>query len=138
MMLIVSHFPTSTCRTIHLSIYSLLNCSYSGFSSLTSVGLLVFDLIHRPLFLSGKYGDHIREPEAVYADFLVRSETGVTDVPFAGWGTDEGQIVSILAHRNAEQRRVIRKVYAETYGEDLLKSLDKELSQEFEVEVFHS
>ncbi|CAA6659509.1 unnamed protein product [Spirodela intermedia] len=51
---------------------------------------------------------------------------------FSGWGTNEGQIVSILAHRNAEQRRVIRKVYAETYGEDLLKSLDKELSQEFE------
>ncbi|KAK4772303.1 hypothetical protein SAY86_014078 [Trapa natans] len=54
---------------------------------------------------------------------------------FAGWGTDEHLIISILAHRNASQRRLIRHVYAETYGEDLLKSLDKELSSDFESTV---
>ncbi|KAA8528269.1 hypothetical protein F0562_035480 [Nyssa sinensis] len=51
---------------------------------------------------------------------------------FAGWGTNEGLIISILAHRNAAQRKLIRQTYAETYGEDLLKALDKELSNDFE------
>jgi annexin A7/11 len=51
---------------------------------------------------------------------------------FAGWGTNEALIISILAHRNASQRNLIRKSYAETYGEDLLKALDKELSSDFE------
>ncbi|KAK6116134.1 hypothetical protein DH2020_008403 [Rehmannia glutinosa] len=49
-----------------------------------------------------------------------------------GWGTNEGLIISILGHRNAAQRKLIREVYAETYGEDLLKSLDKELTNDFE------
>nr|1N00_A Chain A, annexin Gh1 [Gossypium hirsutum] len=51
---------------------------------------------------------------------------------FSGWGTNEGLIIDILGHRNAEQRNLIRKTYAETYGEDLLKALDKELSNDFE------
>ncbi|KAF5458149.1 hypothetical protein F2P56_022204 [Juglans regia] len=51
---------------------------------------------------------------------------------FQGWGTNEALIISILAHRNAAQRKLIRQSYAETYGEDLLKSLDKELSSDFE------
>ncbi|KAK7321177.1 hypothetical protein VNO77_31540 [Canavalia gladiata] len=51
---------------------------------------------------------------------------------FAGWGTNEGLIISILAHRNASQRKLIRETYAETYGEDLLKVLDKELTSDFE------
>ncbi|MQM22878.1 hypothetical protein Taro_055937 [Colocasia esculenta] len=51
---------------------------------------------------------------------------------FEGWGTNERLIVSILAHRNAEQRRRIRQCYKETHGEDLLKSLDRELSRDFE------
>ncbi|OVA14187.1 Annexin [Macleaya cordata] len=51
---------------------------------------------------------------------------------FKGWGTNEGLIISILAHRNAAQRKLIRQTYAETYGEDLLQSLDKELSSDFE------
>ncbi|KAL3514125.1 hypothetical protein ACH5RR_026842 [Cinchona calisaya] len=51
---------------------------------------------------------------------------------FAGWGTNEHLIISILAHRNAGQRKAIRHTYAETYGQDLLKDLDKELSSHFE------
>ena len=56
---------------------------------------------------------------------------------FAGWGTNEGLIISILAHRNAAQRNLIRQVYAEAYGQDLLKDLDKELSSDFEVSLLH-
>ncbi|GLT37210.1 hypothetical protein SLA2020_115420 [Shorea laevis] len=51
---------------------------------------------------------------------------------FAGWGTNEGLIISILGHRNAEQRKLIRQTYAEAYGEDLLKELDGELTNDFE------
>ncbi|KAI4317260.1 hypothetical protein L6164_025146 [Bauhinia variegata] len=51
---------------------------------------------------------------------------------FQGWGTNEALIISILAHRNAAQRKVIQEIYAETYGEELLKALDKELSSDFE------
>lgn len=51
---------------------------------------------------------------------------------FQGWGTNEGLIISILAHRNAAQRKVIRETYTQTHGEDLLKDLDKELSSDFE------
>jgi annexin A7/11 len=46
-------------------------------------------------------------------------------------------IISILAHRNAAQRNLIRQVYAEAYGQDLLKDLDKELSSDFEVSLLH-
>ncbi|XP_042514283.1 annexin D1-like [Macadamia integrifolia] len=51
---------------------------------------------------------------------------------FAGWGTNEDLIISILAHRNAVQRKLIQQSYKETYGVDLLKDLDKELSSDFE------
>lgn len=51
---------------------------------------------------------------------------------FSGWGTNEGLIISILSHRNAEQRKQIREAYHSTYNEDLLKALDKELSNDFE------
>ncbi|CAL9100511.1 ANX [Musa troglodytarum] len=51
---------------------------------------------------------------------------------FEGWGTNEGLIISVLAHRPAAHRREIRRTYAEIYGEDLLKPLDKELTRDFE------
>lgn len=51
---------------------------------------------------------------------------------FAGWGTNEALIIKILAHRNAAQRKLIREVYAATYGDDLLKDLDAELSSDFQ------
>ena len=50
-----------------------------------------------------------------------------------GWGTNEDLIIQILAHRNAAQRKLIREVYAATYGDDLLKDLDAELSSDFQV-----
>ncbi|KAH0455246.1 hypothetical protein IEQ34_015278 [Dendrobium chrysotoxum] len=51
---------------------------------------------------------------------------------FVGLGTNEKTIISILAHRNAAQLRQIRETYHETYGEDLLVSLKKEISGDFE------
>ncbi|XP_074565196.1 annexin Gh1-like [Curcuma longa] len=54
---------------------------------------------------------------------------------FQGWGTDEGLIISVLAHRPSGHRREIRTAYAEIYGEDLLKSLEKELTRHFEKAV---
>ncbi|CAL1390420.1 unnamed protein product [Linum trigynum] len=51
---------------------------------------------------------------------------------FSGWGTNEALIISILPHRNAAQRKLIREVYSSTYGEDLLKDLDDELSSDFQ------
>nr|AFK33579.1 unknown [Lotus japonicus] len=51
---------------------------------------------------------------------------------FQGWGTNEDLIISILAHRNAAQRKLIHETYSQTYGEDLLTDLDKELSSDFE------
>lgn len=51
---------------------------------------------------------------------------------FVGWGTDEATIIGILGHRSASQRLQIQQVYKETYGEDLLVSLDKEISGDFE------
>ncbi|CAL9041694.1 annexin Gh1-like [Musa acuminata AAA Group] len=51
---------------------------------------------------------------------------------FQGWGTNECLIISILAHRTAAQRRAIRATYSETYGEELLKSLEDEISGDFE------
>ncbi|VFQ74270.1 unnamed protein product [Cuscuta campestris] len=51
---------------------------------------------------------------------------------FKGWGTNEKLIISILGHRNAAQRNSIRQAYAETYGEDILKELNRELTHDFE------
>ncbi|KAK3020974.1 hypothetical protein RJ639_046961 [Escallonia herrerae] len=52
---------------------------------------------------------------------------------FAGWGTNEALVIKVLAHRNAEQRKLIRETYAATFGKDLLKDLEKEVSGDFEV-----
>ncbi|KAK3230322.1 hypothetical protein Dsin_002203, partial [Dipteronia sinensis] len=51
----------------------------------------------------------------------------------SGWGTNEGLIISILAHRSPGQCKLICEQYAETYGEVLRKALDKELSNNFEM-----
>ncbi|XP_059281193.1 annexin Gh1-like [Lycium ferocissimum] len=53
-------------------------------------------------------------------------------LPQARLGTNEKLIISILGHRNAAQRKLIRETYAETFGEDLLKELDSELTNDFE------
>ncbi|KAJ4765275.1 Annexin [Rhynchospora pubera] len=51
---------------------------------------------------------------------------------FEGWGTNEKLIISVLAHRNAAQRKAIRDAYQATYGKDLLESLLHETHGDFE------
>lgn len=68
--------------------------------------------------------------ELIWVDFPINL---ILIIDCIGWGTNEGLIVSILGHRNASQRKIIRETYAETYGEDLLKALNKELTSDFEV-----
>ncbi|KAI3697680.1 hypothetical protein L6452_30776 [Arctium lappa] len=53
-----------------------------------------------------------------------------------GWGTDEKTVISILGHRNAIQRKLIREAYQELYHEDLVKRLEHELSGDFERAVY--
>ncbi|KAJ8748733.1 hypothetical protein K2173_011285 [Erythroxylum novogranatense] len=55
---------------------------------------------------------------------------------FAGWGTNEKAVISILAHRNATQRKEIRQAYHGLYQEDLIKRLESELSGNFEKAVY--
>lgn len=52
---------------------------------------------------------------------------------FEGLGTDENAIISILGHRNATQRKLIRLAYEEIYNEDLIQQLNSELCGDFEV-----
>lgn len=61
------------------------------------------------------------------------STTDALCVSIAGWGTNEKLIISILAHRNAAQRRAIRRAYAEAYGKELLRALGDEIHGKFEV-----
>ncbi|XP_009589394.1 annexin-like protein RJ4 [Nicotiana tomentosiformis] len=53
-----------------------------------------------------------------------------------GWGTDEKALISILGHRTATQRKIIRKTYEEMYNEELVKRLESELSGHFEKAVY--
>ncbi|XP_050274582.1 annexin D8 [Quercus robur] len=54
-----------------------------------------------------------------------------------GWGTDERALISILGHRNANQRKLIGLAYEEVYQEDLIQQLKCELSGDFERAICH-
>lgn len=68
-------------------------------------------------------------------DVLINSHTkeGIYTNYLTGWGTDEKAIISILGHRNQTQRKLIRQAYQDLYNEDLVKTLESELSGHFEV-----
>ncbi|GJN11875.1 hypothetical protein PR202_ga30110 [Eleusine coracana subsp. coracana] len=51
---------------------------------------------------------------------------------FQGWGTDEQTVITILAHRNASQRKQILLEYEQKYNESLIQRLRSELSGDFE------
>ncbi|XP_058194921.1 annexin-like protein RJ4 [Rhododendron vialii] len=53
-----------------------------------------------------------------------------------GWGADEKKIISIIGHRNAVQRKLIRQTYEETYQEDMIKRFESELHGNFEKAMF--
>ncbi|KAL6286759.1 hypothetical protein ACE6H2_011149 [Prunus campanulata] len=54
---------------------------------------------------------------------------------FKGMGNHEDLIISILGHRNAAQRKVIRQTYAEAYGRSPQVILRKISSSDFEVKL---
>lgn len=53
----------------------------------------------------------------------------------AGFGTNEIVLISILANRNAAQRKLVRLAYQEVYHQDLIELLKSELSGNFEVKI---
>ncbi|XP_052193075.1 annexin-like protein RJ4 [Diospyros lotus] len=53
-----------------------------------------------------------------------------------GWGTDENTVISIIGHRNAVQRKLIRQAYEEIYQEDLIKRFESELKGHLEKAVY--
>lgn len=53
-----------------------------------------------------------------------------------GWGTNEKGIIEVIAHRNAEQRRLIKEAYESQYNENLIRRFEKELSGDFERAVY--
>lgn len=56
-------------------------------------------------------------------------------VIYIGLGTDETALISILAHRNVAQRKLVRMAYEELYQEDLIQQFKSELSGSFEVKT---
>ncbi|XP_057524565.1 annexin-like protein RJ4 [Amaranthus tricolor] len=53
-----------------------------------------------------------------------------------GFGTDENGIISIIGHRNADQRKLIKEAYEQLYNENLIKRFESELSGNFEKAVY--
>ncbi|KAK3143006.1 hypothetical protein QOZ80_4BG0356330 [Eleusine coracana subsp. coracana] len=56
---------------------------------------------------------------------------------FQGWGTDEQTVITILAHRDASQRKQILLEYEQKYNESLIQRLRSELSGDFEHAMYH-
>jgi len=55
-----------------------------------------------------------------------------------GFGTNETAIISVLAHRNEAQRKLVRLAYQEIYHQDLIEQLKSELSGNFEVNICYN
>ncbi len=53
-----------------------------------------------------------------------------------GLGTREKEIIKVLGHRNAAQRKQIKKAYEDLYQEDLGKRLESELTGTFEKAIY--
>ncbi|PWA67005.1 annexin-like protein RJ4 [Artemisia annua] len=71
-----------------------------------------------------------------YEDASPSADAELLNKACHGWGTDEKAVISILGHRNATQRKLIRQAYQEIYQEDLVKRLEHELSGHFEKAVY--
>ncbi|CAL0300997.1 unnamed protein product [Lupinus luteus] len=54
-----------------------------------------------------------------------------------GLGTDEKALISILAHRNEAQRKLVRLAFQEIYHQDLIQQLQSELSGSFQRAISH-
>ncbi|XP_043718890.1 annexin D5-like [Telopea speciosissima] len=54
---------------------------------------------------------------------------------FKGFCCDKGEVISVLAHRDATQRALIQQEYKTTYTEDLMERLSADLSGDFKKAV---
>jgi hypothetical protein len=50
-----------------------------------------------------------------------------------GFGTNEKELILVLGHRNAQQRKEIKETYQKLYNESLIDRLQSELSGDFRV-----
>ncbi|WJX92946.1 hypothetical protein P8452_74524 [Trifolium repens] len=50
---------------------------------------------------------------------------------FQGFGTNEKELILVLGHRNAQQRKEIKETYQKLYNESLIDRLQSELSGDF-------
>jgi hypothetical protein len=65
----------------------------------------------------------------IYANFHLK----IDELCDSGWGTDEQAVITVLAHRNVNQRKQILMEYEQKYNESLIQRLRSELSGDFEV-----
>jgi hypothetical protein len=68
-----------------------------------------------------------------YSNFAEMSICGPFNNKKKGWGTDEQAVISILAHRDATQRKQIALEYEHEYSESLIQRLQSELTGDLEV-----
>jgi len=67
-----------------------------------------------------------------YPHFNAEDDAKVLRKAMKGLGTDEKAIISVLGHRNSDQRQQLLVSYKQAYGRDLVKDLKSELSGDFE------
>ncbi|KAJ0450680.1 putative annexin [Helianthus annuus] len=71
-----------------------------------------------------------------FSSISIHEVNGSNTTRYIRWGTDEKTVISVLGHRNATQRKLIREAYQELFHEDLVKRLEHELSGDFERAVY--
>lgn len=67
-----------------------------------------------------------------FADFDVQQDCEVLHAAMKGCGTDEAEIIAVVAHRSNAQRQELKKTYAQMWGKDLIDALKSELGGHFE------
>lgn len=77
----------------------------------------------------------------VHGDFIMSNCWGQIVIVVAdgywkmdvGLGTNEKELILVLGHRNAQQRKEIKETYQKLYNESLIDHLQSELSGDFRV-----
>jgi len=64
--------------------------------------------------------------------FDATNDCEVLNKAMKGLGTDEAEIIAVVANRSNAQRQELKKIYAQMFGKDLVKELKSELGGHFE------